>query len=133
MILKNKKDHLSRIKFNGALLELNPQQYLDSIVAHECAHLIVYDVYGAKVKPHGKEWKGMMIGLFEADSSVRHNLDVSTLVNKPFVYNCQCINGIALSKRQHLSASKGSIYICKKCKSELSFSHEKTEGLILKA
>jgi SprT protein len=116
----------TQIKFNEKLLEKNPQTFLDSIVAHECAHLIAYELFGAKVKPHGEEWKSIMQGLFEVDASVQHNLDVSEVVNKPYIYNCSCMGeGIALSNRQHKSAQRGSIYLCKKCKSKLKFKCEK--------
>jgi len=120
------KSKNTQIKFNEALLEKNADFFLSNIVPHECAHLIVYELFGTKAKPHGKEWKGVMQQLFHADSSVRHNLDVSSVSNKPFIYSCSCDgDGIALSQRQHNRANKGGAYICRQCKTKLSFKFEK--------
>ncbi len=42
-----------RISVNG---NLNPYSFLITFV-HEWAHLLVFQKYGRKVKPHGEEWK----------------------------------------------------------------------------
>lgn len=116
----------TEIKFNETLLENNPDFFLENIVAHECAHLIVYELFGTRILPHGKEWKGIMENVFKADSSVKHNLDVTSVTNKPFIYSCSCEGeGIALSQRQHNTAQKGAAYLCRRCKSKLKFSLEK--------
>lgn len=116
----------TEIKFNEILLESNTDFFLKNIVAHECAHLIVYELFGTKALPHGKEWKTIMHNVFQADSLVRHNLDVVQVANKPFIYSCACEGeGIALSQRQHNRVKKGSVYLCKRCKAKLSFKLEK--------
>jgi len=48
----NGKGH--RISVNG---DLNPYAFLVTFT-HEVAHLITYNEYEGKVKPHGREWKG---------------------------------------------------------------------------
>jgi len=48
----NGKGH--RISVNG---DLNPYAFLVTFT-HEVAHLITYNEYQRKVKPHGREWKG---------------------------------------------------------------------------
>jgi hypothetical protein len=47
------RDGIHRISING---DLNPFSFLLTML-HEIAHLKVWDRYGRKVKPHGKEWK----------------------------------------------------------------------------
>lgn len=47
----NGKPH--RISVNG---DLNPYAFLITTL-HEMAHLTTFEIYGHKVKPHGKEWK----------------------------------------------------------------------------
>jgi|GEM_PF-30110 len=124
------------VKFNEVLLEHNPMHFLQEVVAHECAHLIAYELYGSRIKPHGKEWKSIMQQVFKLEPNVTHRLDVSLVSKKPFMYQCQCVsqecideNGvneyIGLSKRQHHHALKGTKYICQKCRSPLVFSYEK--------
>jgi len=118
----------TELKFNDYLLENNPEIFMETIVPHECAHLIVYELFGTKVKPHGEQWQSIMQGLFNIDAKVRHDLNVSALVNKPFIYRCACDNeGLALAKRQHHKIQKGSKYICRRCRSALSYSYTKDE------
>ncbi len=123
----------TEIKFNEFLLERNPGIFLENIVPHECAHLIVYDLFGTKVKPHGEQWQSIMEGLFNADASVRHDLDVSALVNKPFIYRCDCDNdGLPLAKRQHINIQKGSKYLCRRCRATLQYAYTKSEDAVAK-
>ncbi len=123
--LKKKSEERRELKFNEILMDENPQVFLEQIVPHECAHLIVYEIFGTQAKPHGPEWKGLMERVFEADASTRHNLDVSRVSNKPYIYSCRCPGReIALSSRQHKSIQKGSDYQCRECKGLLVFLHE---------
>ena len=59
------KSHI--ITINGGL---NKYEFLITLI-HEFAHLDVYQKYGRKVQPHGKEWKDiyrdLMIEYFELD------------------------------------------------------------------
>jgi SprT protein len=41
------------------LLLENQQAFIDEVVPHELAHLLVWKHFG-RVAPHGKEWKWMM-------------------------------------------------------------------------
>lgn len=121
----NKK---TEIKFNEVLLDENPDIFLGNIVHHECAHLIVYELFGTRAKPHGKEWKAVMEKVFRVDSRVQHNLDVSTVSNKPYIYACACPGGgVSLSSRQHKTAKRGGTYICRVCKGELTFKYQKRQ------
>lgn len=120
----------SEIKFNEYLLEKNLQIFLEMIVPHECAHLIVYELFGTQIKPHGEQWQSVMEGLFNTNAKVRHDLDVSALVNKPFIYSCACQHeGVALAKRQHKNVQKGAKYLCRRCRSSLQYAYTQPEQL----
>ncbi|KTS64414.1 hypothetical protein SA3R_22435, partial [Pantoea dispersa] len=48
-----------QIRLNPVLLMENQQAFIDEVVPHELAHLLVWKTFG-RVPPHGKEWKWMM-------------------------------------------------------------------------
>jgi SprT protein len=49
----------NEIRLNPVLLLENQQAFIDEVVPHELAHLLVWKHFG-RVAPHGKEWKWMM-------------------------------------------------------------------------
>lgn len=54
-----KKLHIITINSN-----LNPYNFLITFI-HEVAHLVSFEHYGRKIKPHGKEWKHTFIILMQ--------------------------------------------------------------------
>lgn len=48
-----------RISVNG---DLNPYAFL-LVFVHEVAHLVSFETYGFKIKPHGEEWKNTFLEL----------------------------------------------------------------------
>lgn len=50
---KDPKESYHRITVNG---DLNPYSFLVTTL-HEFAHLISFEKFGPRIKPHGKEWK----------------------------------------------------------------------------
>lgn len=48
-----KKGNLHRITINAGM----PQSLCFLALTHEIAHLISFDLFGTKIRPHGKEWK----------------------------------------------------------------------------
>ncbi len=50
----------NEIKLNRTLLLENETAFINQVVPHELAHLIVYQVFG-RVKPHGKESKYTLV------------------------------------------------------------------------
>ncbi len=37
-----------------------PHDLLEEVLCHELAHVAVVQLYGARCRPHGREWRGLM-------------------------------------------------------------------------
>ncbi|MEE6032518.1 SprT family zinc-dependent metalloprotease [Avibacterium paragallinarum] len=110
----------NEIRFNRTLLLENPDYFLQQIVPHELAHLIVYQVFG-RVAPHGKKWKAVMENIFQQPAEIYHNLDVKSVQGKTFTYRCGCRTH-DLSVRRHNKVQKQSaVYFCRECKQALIY------------
>lgn len=110
------------LNFNRLLLEQHTSDFIDRTVPHEVAHLVAYQVFGLKIKPHGREWKQVM-GLFNADDSRCHSYDVSKLNTRRyrrFAYECSC-RSHQLTSIRHNRVLSGYSYVCKSCKQPLSY------------
>src|SRR5690554_2594199 len=70
--------YLSRnlLRFNGQLYRENAEDFLRQTVPHEAAHLLAHALYGERIRPHGKEWKGLMTGLFGLPALRCHDYQV---------------------------------------------------------
>ena len=90
---------------------------------HELCHFAAIFIYG-KNMGHKKEWK-LLMRLLHLREERCHNMDTSGLKRKVnrFVYSCQCKEHL-LSTRLHNNIKSGSIYNCKKCKSNLKYKHQ---------
>ncbi|MFT6984307.1 MAG: SprT protein [Psychromonas sp.] len=111
--------HLQRniIKFNATLFKHNQDEFINQVVAHEVAHLIVYQLYG-KVRPHGREWQDVMCNVFNCPATTTHSLDISKVIGKQFSYLCLCRTH-QLTIRRHNKVLKGAKYLCTRCKGVL--------------
>lgn len=111
--------HQNIIKLNPTLFEQNIRYFISDVIAHELAHILVYQLYGRRVKPHGVEWKKVMSEVFNVAPKVTHTLDVSHVKMRSVMYQCQC-QTLALSMIRHNRISnKKQSYICRKCKQVL--------------
>lgn len=117
--------HLQRnlIKFNPILFSQNRDAFFSQVVAHEVAHLIVYQHYGS-VRPHGREWQHVMETVFNCPAQTTHTLDIKDVLGQLFSYHCLC-RSHQLTIRRHNKVLKGAKYICKSCASPLTKSSEK--------
>lgn len=109
---------INELRFNPVLLNDNVDAFLKEVVPHEVCHLLAYSLFG-KVRPHGKEWQGLMFDLFRLKGQTYHQMDVSKVKGKSFNYLCKC-GPIELGIRRHNKIVKGQqTYICRKCRSPL--------------
>jgi SprT protein len=86
------------------LLLENQQAFIDEVVPHELAHLLVWKHFG-RVAPHGKEWKWMM----EACWAFRHahpSFELDSVRQNTFPYRCQCQQH-QLTVRRHNRVVRG--------------------------
>jgi len=110
----------NKIRFNRQLLEKYTPEFVDQTVPHEFAHLVAYQKFGRRIRPHGMEWKRVMEA-FGVTPTRTHNFDVSpTRRLKRFHYRCHCPGSdYQLSSIRHNRIQRGRIYLCRKCGSSL--------------
>jgi SprT protein len=108
------------VNINPTLYCQNTDYFLSHVIAHELAHIMVYQLYGLRVKPHGVEWQKIMLEVFNLPAKVTHTLDVSGVAMRAVRYNCAC-QEVSLSLIRHNKVLKGKqSYICKKCDTVLT-------------
>lgn len=105
------------IRINPTLLIENAENFVDEVVPHELAHLLVYRVFGRNgIAPHGKEWKWMMQHVLKVDARRTHNFAVSSVKSKTFAYYCACPKTHELTIRRHNKVVRGeNQYLCRQC------------------
>ncbi len=107
------------IKFNRTLLLENSVAFIQQVVPHELAHLIVYQQFG-KVKPHGKEWQLVMEQIFHLSAQIYHEFDTASVQGKTVNYQCHCqIHALTLRRHNKIVREKA-VYLCRNCKKALT-------------
>lgn len=120
------KTYRYKLRFNQALLNQNQQAFIEEVVPHECAHLIVYQYFGRyhegkKVMPHGRQWKQVMSEVFNVEPKVRHNFSSAKRARRTFAYICAChdrIHDLSAIRHNRIVRSDAR-YVCKSCKESL--------------
>ena len=112
--------HLQKneVRFNEYMLLQDPEHFLKTVVPHEVAHIVVFQIYGADVKPHGKEWQAVMLKVYGIKPDRTHTFE--TPPKNVYLYVCDCQEH-QLTIRRHNRIERGCEYICKVCKSGLRF------------
>lgn len=102
------------IRLNPVLLAAHPQVFLDEVIPHELAHLLVFARHG-RTRPHGVQWQRLMQDTFQLTPRVTHDLDISALTGPTFAYRCACREH-DLSLRRHNKLQRGQArYLCRHC------------------
>ena len=73
-----------QIRLNPVLLIENQQQFIDEVVPHELAHLLVYRRFGRAAAPHGKEWRWMMESILGVPPRRTHPFTVTSVQSKTY-------------------------------------------------
>jgi len=111
------------LRFNPWLFAKEFDQHLHDTVIHEVAHYGIYRLLGSKrtVKPHGPEWRGLMVALgaepmatFSADLS-----DVPVRRQRQFRYQCACQTHNVSATRHYRMLRKRAEYRCRFCDATL--------------
>ncbi len=106
------------IRLNSELLLTHGAQFWRETLPHELAHLIVWQLHGRRVRPHGAEWQAVM-RLFGAGLERCHSFTVlPTRRQREYVYHCAC-RAHHLSAVRHGRIQRGGRYICVRCHTPL--------------
>ncbi|SQI45094.1 SprT-like family [Serratia plymuthica] len=98
----------------------NQQPFIDEVVPHELAHLLVFRQFG-RVPPHGREWRQMMESVLRVPASRTHQFEIASVQSKTFPYLCRCQQH-QLTVRRHNRVLRGeSEYRCRQCGEKLRF------------
>ena len=66
------------IRLNPVLLMENVEAFINEVVPHELAHLLVWKRFG-RVAPHGKEWKWMMESVLGVPARRTHQFELQSI------------------------------------------------------
>ncbi|MGI8922891.1 MAG: SprT-like domain-containing protein [Fimbriimonadales bacterium] len=88
----------------SANLLTTPERARETLL-HEYAHLVVFERYGHKARPHGPEWRAAMRALGLA-ASATHSYDcVRRLRPKPYAVRCEAC-GVRLPRSRPLKRNR---------------------------
>lgn len=94
------------VRFNPRYMISHMPEILAYTVPHEIAHIVAVTVYG-KIRPHGPEWRHVMIHVFGVDAHVTHDYTY------PYACNCMVHN---LEEHTHNQIQSGKkLFECKHC------------------
>lgn len=105
------------IRYNLDICATNEEDFFKRTVPHEVAHIVVAQLSGARVKPHGNQWKRVM-RLFGAPMSRTHTYDMTDVPIRRqirFTAECSCgpVHKITMTMRNKIL--HGEVRICRTC------------------
>ena len=111
-----------RIRYNPWLFAKYYQDSMTDTVTHEVAHYIVDCLYGLRrVKPHGKEWRKVMLDLgVEPHATGSYSLEgIPVQQYQRFTYYCACRTHELTIVRHRKIMSGRAKYLCQYCRGPL--------------
>lgn len=109
----------NQIRLNPVLLLENQQAFLQQVIPHELAHLLVWQHFG-NAAPHGKEWRWMMEHILRVPALRTHDFVLDSLLRPLFHYRCVCRDH-QLTLRRHNKVLRNREYRCIHCGIILQF------------
>lgn len=101
----------------------NYEEFLKETIAHEVAHIAVYQLYqdpksksykNEKLNPHGYEWL-IIAAILGCKTDRCHSYQVSPAkITQKFIYECKC-NKHIIGLNVHKKILLGNIRFCKNC------------------
>ncbi|SEI91664.1 SprT protein [Pseudomonas linyingensis] len=117
----------NRLRFNAQLYRENREHFLRQTVAHEVAHLVAHQRFGAGIRPHGREWQQIMLKVYGLPAERCHSYEVKRR-QRPYLYRCQCPDGeFPFTPQRHALVLRGRSYLCRRCRATLVFSGEQRQ------
>jgi SprT protein len=118
------KHRQRQIRYNPHIFAKYFEDNLAVTVPHEVAHYVIDCLYGIrKVRPHGAEWKNLMLS-FGADTSRTCRYDFSGIPvkeEKRYDYQCSCKTHQLTARRHNRVLKKRMHYLCKSCNGKLIY------------
>ncbi|QCR35083.1 SprT family zinc-dependent metalloprotease [Nissabacter sp. SGAir0207] len=102
------------IRLNPVLLLENQQAFIDQVIPHELAHLLVHRHFG-RVPPHGKQWQWMMESVLGVPAHRTHSFGIASVQSKTFPYRCGCQKHELTLRRHNRVQRKEAEYRCRQC------------------
>ncbi|WP_296210015.1 SprT family zinc-dependent metalloprotease [Gilliamella sp.] len=99
------------IQLNSIMLLDNGTQFIEEVVPHELAHLIVFKEFG-KVKPHGKEWQYIISEILGKIPATTHRFPIQ---RNTYLYYCNCQQHYLTSIKHNKIQNNKTSYLCRKC------------------
>lgn len=117
---------LWKIRINAAMLLDNSVAFIDEVIPHELAHLIVYRYFtlgkrSQECKPHGIEWQYVMSEIFKLKPKRTHQFKTPKRVVKRFSYMCPCREHFLTGIKHNRIESGERYYNCTQCKGRVVF------------
>ncbi len=104
------------VSYNTTLARTNRSEFKNTVI-HEIAHVVATNLYGAYIRPHGREWSYVMT-ILGGNAKRTHSYDCSEVKGAHQRYTVYCSCGEhEVTKR---SLNRLWAYKCKRCGSGLS-------------
>lgn len=114
-------DHRNAIRLNFDVLNANVEDFINDTIPHEVSHMIVFDIYGTNIKPHGCEWKRIATELGSSGNRCHVNETIPARITQKFKWKCSCMtHTVGLNLHRKMLSGRGRI--CLKCRGTLTYS-----------